>query len=256
MRMWSSIPVMKSSLEFTPIDYKALRKFTSDARVVCLSLMFRPHFRTLLARNIPDRNIIRFSNEDQDAAETAEDLQFVLDIIYTLVVPPTSYERFKNAIRFAQEYKIETVLVLIRQAITYRVQFIGDQHQFDHFRFAIHLGDGPLAAATYKVPAMAETWEAISDRGEGAELDQYGEPWVIEGQSVFEFGAAEFSVSCEIPPMAVWLFLRARCLTGGPGRGICKNEEQFRIQLRRLMTLYCVYSFRIRRAVLTSSQSR
>jgi hypothetical protein len=192
-------------------------------------------FRLLLARDIPDRNVIRFANVHDENFETAEDVEFILDILYTSRVPPTSYVSFKNAIQFAIKHEVETVITLIREAILARVQIPSDKDQFDHFVLALQLGDGPLAAAAVKPRANADFWEKEFKEN----LDAIGEPMSLHGQNVFELGAADFQAFCEIPQRAVWIMLRASCLADGPKRPICKNEKEFAIHLERLMRLYC-----------------
>jgi hypothetical protein len=186
----------------------------------------------LLARNIPDRNIIRFTNTD---CEAEEDIEFVLDMLYTSLVPAPTYLSFKNAIEFAQRHEVETVINLIRQAISSRVQIPSDKDQFDHFLLALQLHDGPLAAAAFKPRPHVDFWEKEPE----AIVDNHGQPLNLPGQNVFDFGAADYQAFCEIPQRALWIMLRARCLADGPGRGICKNEKEFAIHLERLMGIYC-----------------
>ena len=86
MRMWSYARVMQCDSEYIRTDYKALREFVRSWRSES-STIIRPKFRLLLARKVPDRYVIRFTDGD---CEAEEDIEFVLDMLYTSVVPPTT----------------------------------------------------------------------------------------------------------------------------------------------------------------------
>jgi hypothetical protein len=101
---------------------------------------------------------------------------------------------------------------------------------------ALLIGDGALAAASFKPRPNADFWE----HGLGTkEVDEKGEPLILHGQNVFELGATDFQAFCDIGPRAVWIIWRARCLAEGPGRAICRDEKEFAVQLERLMKMYC-----------------
>jgi hypothetical protein len=170
--------------------------------------------------------------------ETADDLDFILDIIYTLEIPepPERYLALKNAIKFSQKWEVETVITRIRQVITAKVANPSDPDQLEHMWLALLLGDGALAAASFKPRPNTDFWEhEVGTK----EVDEKGEPLILHGQNVFELGAADFQSFCDIGPRAVWIIWRARCLAEGPGRAICKNEKEFAVQLERLMKKYC-----------------
>jgi len=133
---------------------------------------------------------------------------------------------------------VETVINLIRQAISARVRIPFDHDQFYHFLLALQLQDGPLAATAVKPRAHVDIWENEPE----PLVDDHGEPLSLPGPNVFEFGAADFEAFCEIPPRALWIMLRAKCLADGPGRGICRNEKEFAVHLERLMRVYCMSS--------------
>jgi len=79
-------------------------------------LTLSPRFRALLARLIPDRHALRFTVNDHAAYLMAEDIESMLDIIYTLEVPDTASDHLyqKNAIAFVQGWEIVSLTKRIR----------------------------------------------------------------------------------------------------------------------------------------------